>query len=203
MRLFSFALYFFNKSVYDCIMNFVNITKDTAKQILKSVNQAKLKAITLIELSIGLIIMGLLLLGALQGWKWIESTRVSTTIQQIMQIQAAVTTYKQTYHKYPDDKFFETIREFGGLKPADSTGDTALSAIGATFKGYKKADATIELDGLKPLEVEHIKSKLDPTDNVSEGWLSVQAEGNDDCLDSGKLKKTKTGRVCKVLILLG
>lgn len=81
------------------------------------------RGFTLIELSIVLVIIGLLIGGVLQGQEMINSTRLKTTVAQIDAITAAVQTFEDKYRGLPGDAL-----------PAVSTilGGTAVSVPGAS-----------------------------------------------------------------------
>ena len=58
---------------------------------------------TLVELAIVMIIIGLLIAGVLKGQELIGNARVTATVAQIKSIDAAVSTFKDTYQNLPGD----------------------------------------------------------------------------------------------------
>src|SRR5689334_17885827 len=58
---------------------------------------------TLVELAIVMIIIGLLIAGVLKGQALIGNARVTSTVAQIKAIDAAVSTFKDTYAGLPGD----------------------------------------------------------------------------------------------------
>lgn len=62
-----------------------------------------LRGFTLIELSIVLVIIGLLVGGILVGRELIETARIRKTVGAIQEINVAVNTFRLKYHCYPGD----------------------------------------------------------------------------------------------------
>lgn len=58
---------------------------------------------TLVELAIVMIIIGLLIAGVLKGQALIQNARVTSTVAQLKAIDAAVSTFKDTYQSLPGD----------------------------------------------------------------------------------------------------
>ena len=58
---------------------------------------------TLVELSIVLVVIGLIIGGVLKGQEMIQSARLKSTMQQIQAIQAAHITFKDKYGSLPGD----------------------------------------------------------------------------------------------------
>jgi prepilin-type N-terminal cleavage/methylation domain-containing protein len=65
---------------------------------------------TLVELAIVMIIIGLLIAGVLKGQELIGNARVTATVAQIKSIDAAVSTFKDTYQNLPGDMVNPTQR---------------------------------------------------------------------------------------------
>ena len=63
-------------------------------KLLKPTSQA---GFTLVELAIVMIIIGLLIAGVLKGQELIGNARVTSTVAQIKAIDAAYSTFKDTY----------------------------------------------------------------------------------------------------------
>lgn len=60
---------------------------------------------TLVELSIVLVVIGLIIGGVLKGQEMIQSARLKSTMQQVQAIQAAHITFKDKYGGMPGDLF--------------------------------------------------------------------------------------------------
>jgi prepilin-type N-terminal cleavage/methylation domain-containing protein len=58
---------------------------------------------TLVELAIVMIIIGLLIAGVLKGQALIQNAQVTATVAQLKAIDAATTTFKDTYNALPGD----------------------------------------------------------------------------------------------------
>src|SRR5271156_5601924 len=58
---------------------------------------------TLVELAIVMIIIGLLIAGVLKGQALIANAQVTSTVAQVKAIEAATTTFKDTYSSLPGD----------------------------------------------------------------------------------------------------
>lgn len=67
------------------------------------------KGFTLVELSIVLVIIGLLIGGILAGQSLVTTAKVSDQVRQIQQVGIAITTFKERYKALPGDASF-----FGG-----------------------------------------------------------------------------------------
>jgi prepilin-type N-terminal cleavage/methylation domain-containing protein len=65
---------------------------------------------TLVELAIVMIIIGLLIAGVLKGQELIANARVTATVAQIKGIDAATSTFKDTYAALPGDMTAPTTR---------------------------------------------------------------------------------------------
>lgn len=63
----------------------------------------KLNGFTLVEISIVMIIIGLLIGGTFGGMKLIENMQVIKTVQDLKAIESAALTFKDTYGRLPGD----------------------------------------------------------------------------------------------------
>jgi len=92
---------------------------------------------TLIELSIVLIIIGLLIGGVLQGQEMIANTRLKTTISQVDALTASVQTFQDKYNELPGDS--DAVGTLLGLACGTATCD-GDGQIG-TGAGLNQGDA--------------------------------------------------------------
>jgi prepilin-type N-terminal cleavage/methylation domain-containing protein len=77
------------------------------QQTRQSTSQA---GFTLVELAIVMIIIGLLIAGVLKGQELIGNARVTSTVAQIKGIDAATSTFKDTYAALPGDMLTPNTR---------------------------------------------------------------------------------------------
>lgn len=135
---------------------------------LRSIFKKKCKALSLVEISISLVIIGLLAAGALQGWKFVESTKITNTVNQILQIQTSAQSYFSAHYKKPSAAtFWQEVESFGGPK----VNEKMLTAIGAEFK---IENDKLELAPLNAAQALQIKNALDQNDKLNEGWIKIE-----------------------------
>lgn len=72
--------------------------------------QQKQKGFTLVELAIVLTIIGLLIGGILKGQQLMQNARVTATMAQVNAIEAATTTFRDTYNALPGDMANANVR---------------------------------------------------------------------------------------------
>ncbi len=90
------------------------------------------RGFTLIEMSIVLVIIGLIVGGILKGQELIESSRQKNAISQIDRIRAAVTTFQDRYRDYPGD-FVNTGDVLGAANAGN--GDGVVGALQTNLAG--------------------------------------------------------------------
>lgn len=73
-----------------------------------------MKGYSLLELSIVVVIMGLLMAGATTGIKILRKAELQSSISQLKELEAAIISFKEQYYAYPGD-----IRGIGGFKGGD------------------------------------------------------------------------------------
>lgn len=75
---------------------------------------------TLVELAIVMIIIGLLIGGILKGQELISNARVAATVSQIKAIDAATSTFRDTYSAFPGD-MVNAVARIANCNPANNT----------------------------------------------------------------------------------
>lgn len=145
------------------------------KYLMRNVRVAvehKLRAISLIEVSFSLIIMGVLLTAALQGWKWMEKAKLHNVTQQIMQIKVANENMR-TMNIYVNDtdKYFEILYKYGGPKNSEGIIKTG---IGGGFVCERVSPAEMSLSALSENQANQIKQSVDPSEDG--GWVTIQQD---------------------------
>jgi prepilin-type N-terminal cleavage/methylation domain-containing protein len=80
---------------------------------MKFRNAARQAGFTLVEIAIVLVIIGLLLVGVLQGQEMIENTKVKTLVSDMKSIQAAYNGYIDRYKALPGDEPATTMNNRG------------------------------------------------------------------------------------------
>ena len=98
---------------------------------------ARQAGFTLVEIAIVLVIIGLLLVGVLQGQEMIENTKVKTLVSDMKSIQAAYNGYIDRYKALPGDESAAvmTARGWAGTGGAVAVANGLLVAVpgAATF----------------------------------------------------------------------
>jgi len=102
------------------------------------------KGFTLIEMSIVLVIIGLIIGGILKGQEIIESSRQKNLISQVDSVRAALTTFVDRYNQLPGDYTLATTRINGDDDFVNGNGD-GLVDENATDPG--SADGIADTDG--------------------------------------------------------
>jgi prepilin-type N-terminal cleavage/methylation domain-containing protein len=87
-----------------------------------SVNRKSESGFTLIELSIVLVIIGLIIGGVLVGQDMIKSAEIRATVQQIEKYNSVVNTFRGKYNALPGDLDDTTENRFGFLTRTNAAG---------------------------------------------------------------------------------
>ncbi len=98
-------------------------------------NMNKNFGFTLVEISIVMIIIGLLIGGTFSGLAMIDNTKVNSTVQQIKKFEAAAINFKQIYGYYPGDLGNPTSVLSNCESPCDISGNQD-GKIGAGWFGW-------------------------------------------------------------------
>lgn len=142
---------------------------------------------TLIELSIVLVIIGLLVGGILKGQELINSTQIKTQVAQVDAVRAAITTFQDRYRGLPGDIPNATVAQLPPLAgAADGNGGNgngqvggALAAVNTTIAQGGEQDQALEhLARAKMLEGIQLGTPNTLTGKVSGSGLVVTAMAN-------------------------
>lgn len=94
---------------------------------------------TLVEISIVMIIIGLLIGGTFGGMKLVENAQINKTIQDLKSIESAAVTFKDTYGRLPGDIANPSTRLPSCSTPPCSTGGNGNRVIGSWYWGASLA----------------------------------------------------------------
>jgi prepilin-type N-terminal cleavage/methylation domain-containing protein len=108
---------------------------------------------TLIELSIVLIIIGLLIGGVLQGQQLINGTRIKTQVSQIDGLRAAVNTFQDKYLALPGDA---TAANFIGFVAATGGGARGNGLVGTNGSIALTANVNAAAGNEPSVALEHL-----------------------------------------------
>lgn len=160
--------------MYVLFMNLSYIKHIMSKSFMLRIKKnVRVKAISLVEISISLLIIGLVLAGAYQGIKYLKTVQTGNTANQIVQIKVSLEAYKKAHAgKAPAaDNFWKELEPFGGPNSADNK---VKSDLGPT---YQIEDNKIKLIPIDPPQASNIKNNLDLRDDESTGWLKHENGG--------------------------
>jgi prepilin-type N-terminal cleavage/methylation domain-containing protein len=100
--------------------------------LMKTMNTQK--GFTLVELAIVMTIIGLLIGGVLKGQQLMQNARVTATMAQVKAIEAATTTFRDTYGAMPGDMTNGDVRIAGCTNScrngSTGAGDGAIGTVG-------------------------------------------------------------------------
>ncbi len=92
----------------------------------------KQKGFTLVEMSIVLVIIGLIISGILVGQDMVTNARINATAAQVTGLQTAINTFQQKYNGLPGD--IDTVTEYiTSLAGADGDADGVIDHTSGTF----------------------------------------------------------------------
>jgi prepilin-type N-terminal cleavage/methylation domain-containing protein len=113
------------------------------------------KGFTLVELAIVMAIIGLLIGGILKGQELMENARVASTVTQVKAIEAAMTTFRDTFNAIPGDMARAHLRLPGcdAYTPADAcTADDTGNNVGDGVVGFANMAGNMQgIDSTNPL----------------------------------------------------
>lgn len=98
---------------------------------------------TLVEISIVMMIIGLLIGGTFGGMKLVESSEISRTIRDLKAIDSGALTFKDTFGRLPGDIVSPTTRLPGCTSPPCSRGGDGNRTIGLSGTGMQSEALTV------------------------------------------------------------
>lgn len=106
---------------------------------------------TLVELAVVMIIIGLLIGGVLKGQELINNAQVTSTVAQVKGIEAAVSTFRDTYSALPGDILTPATRlpncgAAGGCNSAGDGNGRLANSVGVTPVGTEGARFFVHLN---------------------------------------------------------
>lgn len=99
---------------------------------------------TLVEISIVMIIIGLLIGGTFGGMKLVENMQVNKTVQDLKAIESAALTFKDTYGRLPGDLVNPAARLPNCTVAPCATGGNGDRQLGVNANANSAIDATME-----------------------------------------------------------
>lgn len=132
---------------------------------------------TLVELAIVMIIIGLLIAGVLKGQELIGNAQVTATVAQAKSIDAATSTFKDTYNGLPGDLLNSTNRLPNcGATPCSTAGN-GNGRLDNTFTGVPSAGEGQRF--FVHLNAANLLSGIVPgTDTVGGNYPATKISGN-------------------------
>lgn len=164
------------------IQKTVNSAKCKEQSIDRSSND-KMSAMSLIEMSFVMIIMGVLMGLALQGWKYVDNARVYAISQKILQIKTAS---ENVSYDVANTNYLTALASQSGMSVHDAEGIKISNNVFVCKNAHNK----LIVKGLKHEQMERV-CKLLGVDvsgdekaemNSYNDWLKISA---DDAVDGG------------------
>ncbi|MAP25145.1 MAG: hypothetical protein CMM87_06415 [Rickettsiales bacterium] len=173
----------------------------------------KLSAFSLIEVSIALVIIGLMVGGALKGKQLIRSARLNNTVQQMQHLQSSMTSYFDANQTYPggdltnQQQVWIDLANFEGTEKPEA--ESPKAKVGGRVKLIR------DLDGLQghwlKLADENDKGVLTPAEakiflsknneySTDTGRVRVLNDSTNHCLNGNRLDLSQKDRVCIVAV---
>ncbi len=144
------------------------------------------RGFTLVELSIVLVVIGLLIGGILVGQSLIQSAALNNTVKQIGQFDAGVIAFKEKYNGLPGDSLY-----FGG------TGEGAITSSNTGWDGSNYTEVRV-FDG----EIGRFWIDLAPMQYFS-GSQTAQPSGSQKNVPESKLGKSQSFFIASALSFNG
>jgi prepilin-type N-terminal cleavage/methylation domain-containing protein len=158
----------------------------------------KKNAFTLIELSIVMVIIGLIIGGIISGKELILGAQVRSTVSQIIKYNAAVNTFQIKYQAMPGD--FSNASNF--IPGAVNGNGDGLVGINGSYGGYSIAPGNTLCNYsliIAPISVEYINfwSHLSSS-NLIEGSYAANNAGNVSLISGYNMPATKINQLAGI-----
>lgn len=138
------------------------------------------RGFTLIELSIVLVLIGLIIGGVLKGQEMINSTRLKMTVNQADAVKAAVNVFQDKYIQLPGD-YDEATVYIGTQAGSDGDGDGLINdaAGGAGVASITAADNVESSRAWEQMQVAQILGQVDLNDttDTDDNFLPAKVDG--------------------------
>lgn len=146
---------------------------------IKIENKEYQQGFTLVELAIVLMIIGLLIGGILRGQELMNNARISTTVQQVVAYEGAVTTFRDSYSQNPGDMVTATARVPGCIAAnfcgnGDGNGILAVRKVGIGLMDLQTGAAVPAVETTyfwKHLAMSHLISGVTPSANPVDAFF--------------------------------
>ncbi len=136
----------------------------------------KNKGFTLIELSIVMVIIGLIIGGILTGQELIHGAGVRATMSQIIKYNSAVNTFQMKYNALPGDFSTATTYIVGAATVINGNGDGLIGSIaGPATPSAAGATATVISTSVGPLEYSNFWSHLSYVGLIEGSYVPIAA----------------------------
>jgi prepilin-type N-terminal cleavage/methylation domain-containing protein len=118
----------------DCLKTMTHDCKQHLKRGILMTKLSRQKGFTLVELAIVLTIIGLLIGGILKGQQLMTNARITSTLAQVNAVEAAATTFRDTYGNLPGDLPQANLRVSGWANTS------AMASLGDGIVGITNWD---------------------------------------------------------------
>ena len=143
-----------------------------------------LSAFSLLEISIALMVIGILMLGALKGKDLIDTARLYRVAQDLQNYQMATVRFYEMFQAFPGDFDQASTRIKAGLSNGNGNGvieGNGLEAGSEAYQAWAHLGAAKLVEYHKPPSMfggGHITFKTNPMADLSGNWLQVaRADG--------------------------
>ncbi len=153
----------------------------------------QLKAFSLIELSIVLVIMGVLMGAVFKGQDLLDVAKIRSVVNDFQHIKIAISTYRDTYGSYPGDdphaheRFGSTIRSGDGNNIINTTDEQAHVWIHLNKAG--------DIESPEPPESKfggNYTIVYQPTESMPGHWIRLSKNNGEGLLTPKQAQKLMT-----------
>jgi competence protein ComGC len=156
-----------------------NITKLNITKLLRKIFFFRLKAFSLVEISMVLIIIGLLITAISKGRELIEQAKIRSVISQVEKYKSALAIFHEKYDSLPGD--FSKANETFGLKSGNGDGNIDGDSFNPETEAgqfWKHLSAANLITDVNPKVNEGGIGKNIPSAKIGDGWIVVQNPEN-------------------------